>query len=35
MISQTWKNNAKMFNMLLFILGINQDVIDENHNEFI
>jgi hypothetical protein len=29
------KNNAKMFRMLLFILGIDQDVIDENHHEFI
>jgi hypothetical protein len=29
MISQTLKNNAKMFHMLLFVLGIDQDVIDE------
>jgi hypothetical protein len=35
MISQTLKNNAKMFRMLLFVLGIDQDVIDENHDEFI
>jgi hypothetical protein len=24
-----------MFHMLLFVLGIDQDVIDENHHEFI
>jgi hypothetical protein len=35
MIPQTLKNNAKKFSMLLFVLGINQDVIDERHNEFI
>jgi hypothetical protein len=35
MIPQTLKNDAKMFSMVLFVLGINQDVVDENHNEFI
>jgi hypothetical protein len=35
MIPQTLKNNAKMFRMLLFVPGIDQDVIDENHHEFI
>jgi hypothetical protein len=35
MIPRTLKNDAKMFSMLLFVLGINQDVVDENHNEFI
>jgi hypothetical protein len=35
MIPQTLKNNAKMFTMLFFTFGINQDVVDENHNEFI
>jgi hypothetical protein len=35
MIPQTLKNNAKMFNMLFFAFGMNQDGIDENHNEFI
>jgi hypothetical protein len=34
-IPQTLKNNAKMFNMLFFAFGINQNVIDENHNGFI
>jgi hypothetical protein len=29
------KNNAKMLRMLLFVLGINQDVVNENHHEFI
>jgi hypothetical protein len=35
MIPQTLKNNAKMFSMLLFVLGVNQDDVDENHDEFI
>jgi hypothetical protein len=35
MIPQTLKNNAKMFRMLLFVPGIDQDVIDENHHGFI
>jgi hypothetical protein len=35
MIPQTLKNNAKMFSMLFFVFGVNQDVIDENHNEFV
>jgi hypothetical protein len=35
MVSQTLKNNAKIFRMLLFVLGIDQDVIDENHHKFI
>jgi hypothetical protein len=30
MIPQTLKNNAKMFSMLFFVFGINQNVIDEN-----
>jgi hypothetical protein len=34
-IPQMLKNNAKMFSMLFFVFGVNQDVIDENHNEFI
>jgi hypothetical protein len=35
MIPQTLKNNAKMFSMLFFVFGVNQDVIDENHIEFV
>jgi hypothetical protein len=35
MTPQTLKNNAKMFSMLFFVFGVNQDVIDENHNEFV
>jgi hypothetical protein len=35
MIPQPLKKNAKMFNLLFFVFGVNQNVIDENHNEFI
>lgn len=35
MISKTLKNNAEVFSMLFFILGVHKNVIDENHDEFV
>jgi hypothetical protein len=35
MISQTLKDNSEMFGMLLLIFGIDKDVIDKDHYEFV
>ena len=35
MISEVLKNDVQMFGMFLLILGINEDVIDEYHDELI
>ena len=35
MITEALKNNAQVFLMFLLIFGIDQDVIDENHDELI
>jgi hypothetical protein len=35
MISQTLKDNSEMFGMLLLILGIDKDIIDKDHYEFV
>ena len=35
MVTETLKNNAQVFLMFLLIFGIDQDVVDENHNELI
>jgi hypothetical protein len=35
MISQTLKDNSKMFGMLLLIFGIDKDIIDKDHYEFV
>jgi hypothetical protein len=34
-ISQVLQNNTKMFHMLGFILGINEDIINEYHYELV
>jgi hypothetical protein len=34
-ISQTLKNNMKMFSMIFESFGIDQNIIDKNHDEFI
>jgi hypothetical protein len=35
MISQMLKDNSEMFGMLLFAFGIDKDIIDEDHYEFV
>jgi hypothetical protein len=35
MISQTLKDSSEMFGMLLFVFGIDEDIIDEDHYEFV
>jgi hypothetical protein len=35
MISQMLKDNSEMFGMLLLIFGIDDDIIDEDHYEFV
>ena len=35
MVAEELKNNAQVFLMLLLIFGIDQDVVDENHDELI
>jgi hypothetical protein len=35
MISQTLEDNSEMFGMLLLIFGIDKDIIDEDHYEFV
>ena len=35
MITEALENNAQVFLMLLLIFGIDQDVVDENHNELV
>jgi hypothetical protein len=34
-ISQMMQNNTKVFHMLCFILGINEDIINEYHYELV
>jgi hypothetical protein len=34
MIPQTLKNNVKMFNMLFFVFGVNQDVSSDMNTDF-
>jgi hypothetical protein len=34
-VSQFLKNNMEMFRMILRILGIDQNVINEDHNKFV
>jgi hypothetical protein len=34
-VSQSLKNNMEMFRMIFQILGIDQNVIDEDYNEFV
>jgi hypothetical protein len=34
-ISQTLKNNMKMFSVIFKIFEINQKIVNKNHNEFI
>jgi hypothetical protein len=35
MISQTLQDNSEMFDMLLLIFGIDEDIIDTYHYEFV
>src|SRR6185312_14118071 len=35
MISQSLKNDTQMFSMIFFILGVDQNIVNENHDEFI
>jgi hypothetical protein len=35
MISQILKDNSEMFGMLLLIFGIDKDIIDKDHYEFV
>jgi hypothetical protein len=35
MISQMLKDNSEMFGMLLFIFGIDKDIIDKDHYKFV
>jgi hypothetical protein len=35
MISQMLKDNSEMFGMLLLIFGIDKDIIDKDHYEFV
>jgi hypothetical protein len=35
MISQMMKDNLKIFGMLLLIFGIDKDIIDKDHYEFV
>jgi hypothetical protein len=35
MISQTLKDNSEMFGMVLLVFGIDKDIIDEDHYEFV
>jgi hypothetical protein len=35
MISQMLQDNAKMFGMFFLVFGIDQNVIDEDHYEFV
>jgi hypothetical protein len=35
MISQTLKDNSEMFGMLFLVFGIDKDIIDKDHYEFV
>jgi hypothetical protein len=35
MISQTLQDNSKVFGTLLLIFGVDEDIIDKNHYEFV
>jgi hypothetical protein len=35
MISQTLKGNSEMFGMFFLVFGIDEDIIDEDHYEFV
>jgi hypothetical protein len=35
MISQTLQDYSKVFGMLLLIFGVDEDIIDKNHYEFV
>jgi hypothetical protein len=35
MISQTLKDNSEMFDMLFLVFGIDKDIIDKDHYEFV
>jgi hypothetical protein len=35
MISQTLKDNAEMFGMFFLVFGIDKDIIDKDHYEFV
>jgi hypothetical protein len=34
-VSQFLKNNMEMFSMIFWILGVDQNVINEDHNKFV
>jgi hypothetical protein len=35
MITQSLKNDTYMISMIFFSLGVYQNIVDENHDEFI
>jgi hypothetical protein len=35
MVSEALENNMQMFSMVLLILGINKNVVDENHDKLV
>jgi hypothetical protein len=35
MVSMTLQNNSEMLRMLLFALGVDQDVVNEDHNKLV
>jgi hypothetical protein len=35
MILQTLQDNSKVFGMLLLIFGVDEDIIDKDHYEFV
>jgi hypothetical protein len=35
MVSKSLKNNSKMLRMLFFTLGIDQDVVNEDHDKLV
>jgi hypothetical protein len=35
MVSKSLQNNSEMLRILLFTLGIDQDVINEDHDKFV
>jgi hypothetical protein len=35
MVSKSLQNNSEMLRMLLFTLGVDQDIINEDHNKLV
>jgi hypothetical protein len=35
MVSKALENNVQMFSMVLLVLGINKNVVDENHDKLV